>query len=338
MMLYWNDRIQTERANATKKYDDLMKSENDRIQLERAKMETDATKKYVDLMKSKELYWDDRIQLERATMNNKYIVEMNQLQDQLRYLNSKATDVEATIEIRSKDIERSVSNKYIVEINQLKDRLKDIEQSVSNKYIVEINQLKDRLNDAKNATDVIALMNDKFETIDKYFNKHSNNVRTGDIGEDFVYQYLKQYLELGSGSLDIVKGKGHLGDLSLVYENLKCIIEVKNHSESVRQDNIARFSTIDLLNVSYNSGLFISIKSDIVANANIKHFDIKYYNNKPAVFITHAIQRPHDIVLGIKILNFLVYQESFTNESVSGYVALLQNQLEMLSQVVFKTL
>lgn len=118
------------------------------------------------------------------------------------------------------------------------------------------------------------------------------------------------------------------------YNYLHCGIEVKNHTLPISQSQIKRFLDTDLNNPNYNCGIFISIKTDFADISNFKHFDIKYQNNKPSIFLSKYIVRPSDIILAIKILDFIIYNQKFNISDINKYITMLTNNIETLNSII----
>ena len=235
------------------------------------------------------------------------------------------TQLDSIVNIKSS----AIKNEYNIIINNLQNDI-NILKSTNRDLIIHSNnssQLDNKLFDLQN------LMTSNFSIINKYFH-NNDSTQSGELGESFIYDLLSDFLQLNTGSIQRVNGKSNAGDLFLIYNNLKCCIESKNHSASIRQDHINRFINTDILNPEYNSGIFISFKSDFVLSSSIKHFDIKIIHNKPIIFISNLIKKPHEIILAIKIIDFILYQQSFDNSNIQSYVSFLNSHIIILNQIL----
>ena len=217
---------------------------------------------------------------------------------------------------------KRINNDYQIQIHNLNYELKFLKE----RLIEEENKLNDNIT-------ISNLISTKFDLIDKHLTLKDNNstVSIGDIGEQFIFDYLKTSLELSDATLEIVKGKSNAGDLFLKYNNSKICIESKNHTAPITQTNINRFLLTYLNNPNYNAGIFISLKSEFVNSSGIKHFDIKLENNKPSIFLSQVFTRPHDIILAIKILEFIIYHQSFNSSNINDYITLLTHNLALFN-------
>ena len=115
--------------------------------------------------------------------------------------------------------------------------------------------------------------------------------------------------------------------------NIKCIIEVKNHINDIRQEQINRFLNTDLQNNNYNCGIFISLKSDFIINSGIKDFDIILTNNKPSIFISNFCKNTDNIRIAIKILNYLLSNTNNTQDDLIKFTNSLKKQLELFKSL-----
>ena len=222
------------------------------------------------------------------------------------------------------------------------DKIKNIHQMELNNLNNQIELYKNEFD--KNKLDKENIYNQIFETynsmsykidnMDKYFNKYTPSSVSGEIGEEFIFNYLSTYVELADADLKKVNGKSNAGDMLLQYNNLNCCIEAKNHTAPITQAQIKRFLQTDLNNPIYNCGIFISIKSDFAEINNIKHFDIRYENSKPSIFLSNFIARPKDIILAIKILDFIIHNNKCNSVDTNNYISMLMNNLDMLNTLI----
>ena len=220
----------------------------------------------------------------------------------------------------------AIKNDYDIIINNLKNDINILNANNHNfnQFNNEIQKVDKQIGNLEN------IINNNFNNLSQYFNNNDN--KAGELGENFIYDFLSNFLLLNNGSLVKVNGKNNAGDLFLTYNNLKCCIESKNHSINIRQENINRFINVDMLNPNYNSGIFISFKSDFVNSSNIKHFDIKIRNNKPMIFLSNFVSNTQHIILAIKVLDFILQQSTYDN-NIDNYISLLTSHLDLLNHL-----
>lgn len=218
-----------------------------------------------------------------SALKNNFNLELSNKENEIEVLQQKLIN-------KTKTIEESVNFKLKAEFTDLLHK-KDIE----------IINLQNKLNHNISVSEIN-------NTIEKYFSKFNSTSTKALIGENKIYSDLKEILRLYDNYiLENVSGKSNCGDLYLEYKNLKCCIEVKNHSNPIKKDQIDRFIYTDIEHPNYNCGIFISIQSDFTNSCKIKHFDIKNINNKPCIFITNYSNCNSDILFySINILNYLL--------------------------------
>ncbi len=219
-----------------------------------------------------------------------------------------------------------IKNEYDIIINNLKNDIALLNNTNTNynKFNFEVQRVDNQIANIKN------IITSNFNHLSQYFNNNDN--KAGELGENFIYDFLSQFLLLNNGTLVKVNGKNNAGDLFLTYNNLKCCIESKNHSINIRQENINRFINVDMHNPNYNSGIFISFKSDFVNSSNIKHFDIICRNNKPMIFLSNFVSNTQHIILAIKVLDFILQQSTYDN-NIDNYISLLTSHLDLLNHL-----
>lgn len=297
-------------------FEHKLKYENDNLKYKQLMDEFNKNKdKEFEILKTQfELKEYEIVEKHKINLENVIYAEQrkfNNLQEEIDYKISLET--------------KRISNDYQIQLHNLNYELKFLKE----KLIEEQNKTNDNIS-------LSNLISTKFDNIDKYLTLKDNNsnVSIGDIGEQFIFDYLQTSLELSDANLEIVKGKSNAGDLFLKYNNLKVCIESKNHTAPITQININRFLLTDLSNPNYNSGIFISLKSEFVNSSGIRHFDIKLENNKPAIFLSQFFTRPHDIILAIKILDFIIYHQSFNSSNVNDYITLLMHNLDLFNSII----
>lgn len=322
------------------------------------KLKVDLSDKYNKSIELLKLEYDNQINIFKNDIINKNL-EIDSLKQSYNscYDNIKSSVENHLIEqYKTKEFifEQRIINEEI-KFNELHNKINDLvnirSESIKNSYEIIINDLKNNINILESKNDNLEnnsiivnnldkkffnlenLMNSNFSHINKYFNNNDSS-HSGELGESFIYDFLSNFLSLNSGSIQRVNGKNNAGDLMLTYNNLKCCIESKNHASSIRQEHINRFINVDILNPEYNSGIFISFKSDFVNSSSIKHFDIQIVHNKPIVFISNLIKKPHEIILAIKIIDFILHQQTFDNSNIQSYISFLNSHINILNQLL----
>ena len=293
-----------------------LKYENDEIKYKQLIDEFNKNKnKEFDILKT-------QFELKEYEILEKYKINLeNVIYAEQRKFNNLQEEIEYRISLETKKI----NNDYQIQIHNLNYELNFIKNRLAEEQIKSI--------DSNNLSNLIST---KFDLIDKHLTLKDNNstVSIGDIGEQFIFDYLNASLELSESSLEVVKGKSNSGDLFLKYNNCKICIESKNHTAPITQTNINRFLLTDLHNPNYNSGIFISLKSEFVNSSGIRHFDIKLENNKPAIFLSQFFNRPTDIILAIKILDFIIYHQSLSPSNINIYITLLTHSLDLFNNLI----
>ena len=174
-------------------------------------------------------------------------------------------------------------------------------------------------------------INEIKESINRVF--RNNNAITGAAGENFIYSYIKDHMILNESQIENVSGSSNACDIYLQYKSIKCGIESKNHTYPVKSVCINRFAETDIKNDNYNCGLFVSIKSEYVNVSNIKHFDVRFYHNKPVIFLSDIIRRPEHIIYAIKTLEFIVSNNSRTNNEINTIIQSVKTMVQTLDKL-----
>lgn len=261
-------------------------------------------------------------------------------------------DVSSVIISSNNKIEE-IEKKHKEEVEKIKSKCQDMLENVMENNLKfresEIKMLEYKLETKEkeliNEKNINAEINDIKTNINKFF-KSDNNQTLGNLGEDYVYNYINKYFMMTDACIEKVNGLSNACDIFLNYKSLKCGIEVKNHSTTIKTDVIKRFSEVDIKNDNYNCGIFISLKTSFANVANIKHFDIKFYHNKPVIFLAETINNPEHIIIAVKLLDFIVSNNSkkgneieSTIQTVKGYIQSLEKlqRLALLALFLIKS-
>lgn len=291
-------------------------------------------KEIVDKMNKKkedEIEYLTRKYKEELEFNNNKLSKENLID--IEYITTELNNNILIEKTKRECIENNLNERITIEINKIK-----------NDYAIELNNLKQEIityekllkEEKDNKNKMLEFYNSisyKIDNIDKYFNKNTSASLSGELGEEFIFEYLLSNLELTNASLKKVNGKSNACDILLQYNNINCCIESKNHSSPITQAQVKRFLNTDLNNPNYNSGIFISLKTEFADINNIKHFDIKYENNKPSIFLSKFITRPNDIILAIKMLDFIIYNQTINSSDVNKYITMLTNNIDILNSI-----
>lgn len=167
--------------------------------------------------------------------------------------------------------------------------------------------------------------------INKFFK--SDNMTLGNMGEDYIYNYINKYFMMTDAAVEKVSGLSNACDIFLKYKSLKCGIEAKNHSSTIKNDVIKRFTEVDIKNDNYNCGIFISLKTAYANVADIKHFDIKFYNNKPVIFLAETVNNPEHIIIAVKLLDFIMSNNSKTENEIESTIQTVKSYIQSLEKL-----
>jgi len=132
--------------------------------------------------------------------------------------------------------------------------------------------------------------------------------------------------------IDNVSGKSESGDIFLKLKELNCCIEVKNHTIDIRQTQIDKFQR-DIRDVRYNCGIFISLYTPIVKNANITNFEIKIIDKKPCIYLVNFHQNPENLYLAIKTLLFLLQNNGMVQNDTQYFIEKLNKTIENFNKL-----
>lgn len=264
---------------------------------------------------------DNLIQSKVNNIINEYQSKINIQNNQFKQLDSNFNSL---IELNS----NTIKNEYNIIINNLQNDIKLLQSNLSNSSTQSnsLNSISQQINHLEN------IFTNNFNQVTKYF-YNTDSTQSGELGENFIYDYISEFIQLNNGSVTKVNGKNNAGDIYLQYNNLKCCIESKNHASSIRQDQIKRFIDVDIKHPDYNSGIFISFKTDFVYSSNIKHFDLQFAYNKPIIFISNIVKHKNHLILAIKTLDFILYHQQLHSSISFDYISILTSHINTLNDL-----
>lgn len=328
----YNDRI--------KKLETLIEDKNQEIKI--VKSQYDSINQSFDSIINKQV--ESKLQNELFLQNNKNENEINKiinknqinlfqeinknsvLQNEIEYLKSQIERLNENFQHNLDIKTQSIQNQHSNTINQLQCQLQLYKSQIDDN--INLQNINNQICDVKKS------LNSEIQNISKYFNNKDNNI-SGECGEVFIYDYLKSIFHFGDFQIERVNGKSNAGDIFLKYNNIKCCIESKNHALSIRQEHINRFINTDIANPNYNSGIFISFKSDFVNCSNIKHFDIQFKHDKPIIFLSKFVNQKEHIILAIRVIEFILFQQENNKQTdINKYINLLQTNIKTINSII----
>jgi len=270
---------------------------------------------------------------------NEEIVLKNQ---EIKQLQQKIVLIENDFEERQEKLKNQTSKLYEIETELRMDLLKtqltnknSLLESEKNKEIELLKQKLEHINtidkylefNFNKSLDLHNQIKDHFEE------KHISTKERGVIGEQFILGELQKIICFDSDAfIDNVAGKSESGDIYFKLKELKCCIEVKNHTDVIRQKEIFKFER-DIMDVRYNCGLFISLNSEIVQVSNINNFEIKIIDNKPCIYLVNFHQHPENLYIAIKTLLFLLQNKTMITNDTQEYIEKLNKTINNLNKL-----
>ncbi len=187
---------------------------------------------------------------------------------------------------------------------------------------------EDKLQTSNEVANVVEHINKNYDNINKLFS--GTNEQLGTTGEQFVYDVIHQSIYLTEDSyVENVSGQADACDLFVKYKSCLIGVEVKNYTSPIKKELVKRFLDKDIINANYNAGLFVSIKTDFSQASRINHFDVRFVNGKPCLFVANAIKRRDAIILAIKMLDYLVTNQNKDKSDID-------NVIQVVNSMVFK--
>ncbi len=245
-------------------------------------------------------------------LENEFHKEREQIKENIETMYKTETELRMELEISKKEREM-----------ELLESEKNKEIELLKQKIEHIHALDNYLE--KNYNQSVEL----HDTIKHHFEeKQLSTSERGKIGEQYIMSELQKLTMFETDALiENVSGKSESGDIFLKLKELQCCIEVKNHTIDIRQTQIDKFQR-DIYYGRYNCGIFISLYTPIVKNANINNFEIKVINKKPCIYLVNFHQNPENLFLAIKTLLFLLQNNRIVQNDIQYFIEKLNKTIE----------
>lgn len=142
------------------------------------------------------------------------------------------------------------------------------------------------------------------DVIHNLFGISSNSSKKGEISEDLIYKIINE--KYPNYTFDIKRHIPHHADGELQSNTgMKCLVEIKNYSNTVNKDEIEKFK-YDLKYTNNNLGIFLSLKTGIVGKKCIDYEVFKHNNeNCHIIYISRLMDDINKLDCGILLLENL---------------------------------
>ena len=258
--------------------------------------------------------------------NEEKINDIKNKVDEVKYIYDIKLNEMDTLLIKEKDKTEILKNKlYTItddnekQLNEFKEKYKkDMEELYEEKLKNKEELYEEKLKNNILFNNFVDETNNNYITIAGLLTK--TNISKGKYGEDMVYNTLKNAFGRFT-KIDKVNGEKNCGDIYIEHDRVNAVIEVKNHDNTISSNVIEKFISKDIYNENYNSGIFISLKSNYNEKSNIKHFDIKYIDNKPIIFLCNVENQIEDINSAVIVLNNLLkLNDEYKISDIQSYI------------------
>ncbi len=237
--------------------------------------------------------------------SEEYVIIINKLKERVKALRAENKSLkEKAVEEHLAEIEKYKieSTKYKAELDKSKYELKSLNESIAVRA-AELSRQQ-----------TITAISEKIDKLYAIFphasGKSLSPAEKGKEGEVLVEDIITTLYPKA-----VIKRTAHeaaAGDLLVLFNILKCLVEIKNKL-IVTRDDLAKFSR-DLKMSSVNCALFISLRANRIPDHGV--FDISMDNDIPVVFLCLDISQPQVVTYAMEILIYLVKSnESKSKES-----------------------
>ena len=210
-------------------------------------------------------------------------LEKNKLNDTILFL----------LNIGYQNVYSSVNEKNL--IKSMDDICRRFKDDVVNGVDSKNELIKDRiqhLQDNMNSLDINSKIDDFSKILEKLFGISASSSKKGEISENLIYKMLSD--KYPNYCYDVRRHIAHHADGELTSPTgMKCLVEIKNYSNTVNKDEITKFK-YDLKYTGNKFGIFISLQTGICGKNNI---DYEMYQENDEYYHIVYISKIMDEVL-----------------------------------------
>ena len=220
--------------------------------------------------------------------------------------------------------------KYMIskekEILYYKQQIEELNTNINN---LEISPVENLQIDDNSIIKTIEKNKEKNKEIDKEIDHEIDNEIDNDNKHNII-SIIKNTIE-NPDSYKIHKIDENV--INLKYNELSCIIELKDCKKNIGKNDIKKYINTFINNDSYNCGILISLYSTYTSNSNIKDFDIMTINNKPVIFISNFNKDINKLQYSIKIISSILKYKitnNVSNDEINTYINLINQYYDIL--------
>lgn len=194
------------------------------------------------------------------------------------------------------------------------------------------------------------------DVINKLFGISTTSMKKGEISEDLIYKIINE--KYPNYTYDVKSHIAHHADGELTSSSgMKCLVEIKNYSNTVNKDEIEKFK-YDLKYTNNKLGIFLSLKTGIVGKKCIDYETFQNNNDDyHIIYISRLMEDINKLDCGFLLLENLfniikndnmnlkidqvkkMIYENFTNlEDLTNKTSKLRNNFNLLEKNIKSSL
>lgn len=194
-----------------------------------------------------------------------------------------------------------------------------------------IQSLKDQIQILKDNNETIEKINQTLEPVVKFYG--GTNEEKGSSGENMIYNILVNDLRYTSATIVNMSNETATGDIHLTWQNMKCLIEVKNKGV-ITKDDISKFERdiINNINNGINCGLFVSLRCNKFPNRSNETIQIEIIDKTPAIYV--YLKNINDIHLVLLTLDLIVKSSVTSSDTLHKFKLHFNNYYILINDLI----
>lgn len=252
---------------------------------------------------------------------------MTQLKTAHDKLTNDYSDLQGSIMTYKQEAEQSAKTTYDKHTEQL---ITSYQSKLDDNNTV-IQTLKDQIQILKDNNETIEKINQTLEPVVKFYG--GTNEEKGSSGENMIYNILVNDLRYSTATVVNMSNETATGDIHLTWQNMKCLIEVKNKG-IITKDDISKFERdiINNINNGINCGLFVSLRCNKFPNRSNETIQIDIIDKTPVIYV--YLKNINDIHLVLLTLDLIVKSSVTSSDTLHKFKLHFNNYYILINDLI----
>lgn len=253
-----------------------------------------------------------------------------QHEEKATYLSDSLTQLKSSYDKLNQDYS-ALQGSIMSYKQEAEQSVKAVYQSKLDDNNTVIQTLKDQIQMLKEHNETIEKINQTLEPVVKFYG--GTNEEKGSSGENMIYNILVNDPRYESATVVNMSNETATGDIHLTWQNMKCLIEVKNKGTITKED-ISKFERdlINNINNGINCGLFVSLRCNKFPNRSNETIQIEIIDKTPVIYV--YLKNINDIHLVLLTLDLIVKSSVTSSDTLHKFKLHFNNYYILINDLI----